>query len=178
MRHDDDWPGRDDAMWDAMRHHVGLPLDCSRPQDTSYVPYVSKEEFEDDLSLAAGLFDTLTRDDKGVIVSDRIKPGGRGRPSLDEQKARDAAARLLMVISRGDCGEACQRSLRRFCADLAALFRSDDDVAEPFELVLSRRPGRKAPSIQFYESIASSLSGRFTKTGVWRPRMRRILSAV
>jgi hypothetical protein len=110
MQHDDrsghdDWPGRDaiehELAWMAKRFESGLPEVAPKPDDTSYAPYVSKEELEGDLGLAAKLFDGLSRDNKGVTFTDRIEPGGRGGPRLDEQKARDAAARLLRAGELG-----------------------------------------------------------------------------
>jgi hypothetical protein len=185
MQHDDDWPrhddwpgrdaierdaidGRDELMWMAMRAELGLPEVAPRPDDTSYAPYVSKEELEGDLGLAAKLFDHLSHDDKGVIFANRIEPSGRGRPSLDEQKARDAAARLLRARrAAGEAGrnwgEACRDALEEFYWDLASLIESRSggyalELGDALELVLRRRPGPKAhQSSQLRESISRSL---------------------
>jgi hypothetical protein len=170
MQHDDDWPrpddwpgrdaierdaidGRDELMWMAMR---------AEPYDTSYAPYVSKEELEGDLGLAAKLFDHLSHDDKGVTFANRIEPGGRGGPSFDEQKARDAAARLLRARrAAGEAGrnwgEACRDALGEFYWDLARLIESGSG-GDALELVLRRRPGPKArQSNRLRESISRSL---------------------
>jgi hypothetical protein len=166
-RHDD-WPGRDDALWDAMRQYVGLP-DAPRPHDTSYAPYVSAEELEGDLCLVRGLSDGIARDDDGVIYKDRVEPGGRHGPSADEREARDAAARLLLAGSRSDCGEACRAALREFYRDLACLIRSGSasEADEPFELALMRRRGRKgpAPSNQLNTSLVMSLVSKVERDG-------------
>jgi hypothetical protein len=177
MQHDDDWPGhddwpaRDDALWVTMRFTVGLPIkslpprvDPPRPNDTRYLPYVSKEELEGDLSLVAGLFDGLSRDDKGVTFATRIKPGGRDGPSLDEQKARDALARLLKAgtwnCGEWSCGEACRDAIASLYWDLASLIESGS-AGDALELVLRRRPGPKAPQPnRLDESIAQSLVSR------------------
>ena len=72
----------------------------------SYAPYGSKEEFEADVTLAAGLFDILSHNGEEARVLRGIKPGGRAGASLEERKARDAASRLLLVMSLGSSGEA------------------------------------------------------------------------
>ena|SRR5262245_1879965 len=53
-----------------------------------------------------GLFDILSHNGEEARVLRRIKPGGRAGPSLEERKARDAASRLLLVMSLGSSGEA------------------------------------------------------------------------
>jgi hypothetical protein len=111
----DDWSDRDDVMGPAMRRAADLP-DAPRPDDTSYAPYVSKEELEDDLGLAWGLFDHVARNDHGVIYPGRLQAGGRLGPSPDERDARDAAARLLLAGSHYRCGEARPR-FGNFIAD-------------------------------------------------------------
>ena len=174
MQHD--WPGRDasdgrdELNWMAMRAELGLPEVAPKPDDTSYAPYVSKEELEGDLGLAAKLFDHLSHDDKGVTLTDRIEPGGRGGPSFDEQKARDAAARLLRARrAAGEAGrnwgEACRDALEEFYWDLAGLIESGSG-GDALELVLRRRSGPKGrQSSRLRESISRSLTYRIYGDG-------------
>jgi hypothetical protein len=158
MQHDDDWPEDEYLAWRVIRDTVGLPAHAPRPHDPSYFPYVSKEELEGDLSLVAELFDNLSHDDKGVTFANRIAPGGRDDPSFEERAARDAAGRLLRAGVYKDCGEACRNALAGFYQDLSSLIESTSATDDPFELVLKRRPGRKASSSKLDEDISQALS--------------------
>jgi hypothetical protein len=142
----------------------GCPTRPGRSTQATRLTYRTTS-FEGAVSLATRLFDNLSHDGKRVRVLVRIKPGGRGAPSLEERKARDAAARLLLVMSLDSTsGNACRPLLWKFSIDLAWLIRPGD-VNDPFELALSRRPRRRASSGQLREDIAHWLASRVYEHG-------------
>jgi hypothetical protein len=150
-------------MREAFRHAIGLPHvpDTDLGED-DYAPYVSQAEFEQDVGLAIGLFDSFEQDDKGTISAVHVDPG-----SPAEREARAAMARLVRAGTWTTCGRACQAVLRWLHVRLATLLDSGDNDDE-FELVLRRRAGKKkgpAPSHALNTSIAYSLALKIKSDG-------------
>jgi hypothetical protein len=97
---------------------------------------------ERDLRLAMGLLtDAVRVGDDGVLRSHRVEP-----ESPEEREARRAVVRLLWAWLQKGCPESVPGPVWGVCLRLMRVLDPDNE-AEPFELRLQRRRGRKGPVI-------------------------------